>query len=282
MAHVPFSSIEISSVVFLIIFAILFIPSIFVWISYIRAGYPWRYGFWGATILCASRLACFISELIFYSGNYNNRGAVIAYIVTLSIGYIGLLECESALFVTWAETHIDFNPTQQQIHGKIRLLNIVAMVLVIYGSSNTDSKGSTSGTALTCIQAGTVLFLVLTIIHSLYVAYGWSQWRRSSRTLAILTFIMACLYVRIIFGVYSTFHRSVSMINFSKNNVKYLVGAELVPETIALICMIVLGFINVRSENFKAKRAARNSGEAYQVESLEARKQGQVDGYTRH
>ncbi|KAK6543032.1 hypothetical protein TWF694_006962 [Orbilia ellipsospora] len=281
MAHVPFSSIEISSVVFLIIFAILFIPSVFVWISYIRAGYPWRYGFWGATILCASRLACFISELVFYSGNYTDRGAVIAYIVTLSIGFIGLLECESALFVTWAETHIDFNPTQQQIHGKIRLLNIVAMILVIYGSTNTDSSGNTSGTALACIQAGTILFLLLTIIHSLYVAYGWSQWRRTSRTLGVLSLVIACLYVRIIFGVYATFHRSVSMIHFSTANVKYLVGAELVPETIALILMIMLGFINVRSESFKAKRAARNSGEAYQVENLESRKHGQVDGYTR-
>lgn len=180
MAATHFSSIEITSVVFLIIFTILFIPSIYIWSAYLRAGYHWRYGFWGAFVLCAARLACFISELVFYSSRYTNISAAIAYIVTLSIGYIGLLETESALFVSWAESHIEFNPTQQQFHGKVRLLNIVGLVLVIYGSSSYDSSGNADGTALACIQAGTIIFLVLTVIQSAYIAFGWAMYARMS------------------------------------------------------------------------------------------------------
>ncbi|KAF3179881.1 hypothetical protein TWF106_008640 [Orbilia oligospora] len=282
MAATHFSSIEITSVVFLAIFTILFIPSVYIWITYLRAGYHWRYGFWGAFILCSARLACFIAELVFYSSNYTNTSAAIAYIVTLSIGYIGLLETESALFVSWAESHIEFNPTQQQFHGKIRLLNIVGLGLVVYGSSNIDSRGHVEDSALACIQAGTIIFLVLTVIQSAYVAFGWVMYWRRSNTLAILSVTMLALYVRIIFGVYSTFHREVSMITFRDSNVKYLVGCTLVPETIALILLILLGFINIRSKNFKTLPPKRpgDAPEAYDVDglALEARKQGQVVG----
>ncbi|KAK6520559.1 hypothetical protein TWF506_000812 [Arthrobotrys conoides] len=283
MAPTHFSSIEITSVVFLIVFTILFIPSLYIWTTYLRAGYHWRYGFWGAFIICSARLACFISELIFYSSNYTNTSAAIAYIVTLSIGYIGLLETESALFVSWAETHIEFNPTQQQFHGKVRLLNIVGLVLVVYGSSNYDSSGRVDDTALACIQAGTIIFLVLTVIQSAYVVFGWVMYRRMSNTLSILSITMLSLYVRIIFGVYSTFHREVSMITFKDSNVKYLVGCTLVPETIALILLIVLGFVNIRSKGFgdlKPHRRAGDAPEAFEVDgvALEARKRGQVVG----
>ncbi|KAF3914948.1 hypothetical protein ABW20_dc0109548 [Dactylellina cionopaga] len=244
-----------------------------------RAGYPWRYGFWGAFLLCAARIACFISELVFYSSNYSNTGAAIAYIVTLSIGFIGLLECESALFVSWAESHIDFSPRAQQIHGKIRLLNIVGMVLIIYGSTNYDKSGNTSGTATTCIQAGTIIFLVLTIIQSLYIIYGWRKFGSLSTTLALLSVAVAALYVRIIFGVYSTFHRSVSSIKFKTANVKYTVGATLIPEVVALVILIVIGFINVRSESFGVQRRRGGGPEAYNVEAeLEQRKHGQHNG----
>ncbi|EPS37800.1 hypothetical protein H072_8337 [Dactylellina haptotyla CBS 200.50] len=276
-----FSSIEITSVVFLIIFTILIVPAIYLWVSYIRAGYPWRYGFWGAFLLCAARLACFISELVFYGSNYKNTSAAIAFIVTLSIGFIGLLECESALFISWAESHIDFNPTQQQIHGKIRLLNIVGLVLIIYGSTNYDGHGNVSGAASACIKAGTIIFLVLTVIQSLYIAYGFMKYGKSSRTLAILAVIIAALYVRIIFGVYSTFHRNVSIITFNTANVKYLVGATLIPEVVALILMIVVGWLNVRSDSFKARKHQGQHQEAYNIESLQAQKHGQTAG-TRH
>ncbi|KAJ6260534.1 hypothetical protein Dda_4760 [Drechslerella dactyloides] len=270
MAHVPFSSIEITSVVFLAIFAILMIPSSYIWISYMRAGYPWRYGFWGAFLLCAARLACFISELVFYGSNYRNTSAAIAFIVTLSIGYVGLLECESALFATWAERHgMLASPTAQQLHGKIRLLNIVALVLLIYGSTNYDSSGNVSGTAKACIQAGTILFLVLTIVQAGYLAYGWLKRGRGSNTLALLTVTIAALFVRIIYGVYSTFNRNVSIITFNHKNVKYLVGATLVPEVVALILMITIGFINIRGEKLSPARG-RGHPEAYDVEALDA------------
>ncbi|KAK6359727.1 hypothetical protein TWF696_000867 [Orbilia brochopaga] len=280
MAHVPFSSIEISSVVFLALFAILMIPSTYIWISYVRAGYPWRYGFWGAFLLCAARLACFISELVFYGSNYRNTSAAIAYIVTLSIGFIGLLECEAALFASWAERHgLLRSPTAQQLHGKIRLLNIVALVLLIYGSTNYDSSGMVSGTPRTCIQVGTILFLVLTIVQAGYLAYGWLKYGPGSNTLMILTVVIAALFVRIIYGVYSTFNRSVSIITFNHKNVKYLVGAALVPEVVALILMIIIGFINIRGEKHKQPGGRPASGrqvaEAYDVEAIETRhKQG--------
>ncbi|KAK6528034.1 hypothetical protein TWF281_009291 [Arthrobotrys megalospora] len=276
MAADHFSSIEISSVIFLIIFTILLIPSIYIWVTYLRAGYHWRYGFWGAFIICAARLAGFIAELVFYSSNYSNRSAAIAYIVTLSIGYIGLLECESALFVSWAENHIEFNPTQEQFHGKVRLLNIVGMILVVYGSSQYDSNGHVDGTALACIQAGTIIFLILTVIQSAYIAFGWATYARMSNILAILSVVMMAFYVRIIFGVYSTFHREVSMIRFSDSNVKYLVGCTLVPEAFALILLIIAGFINIRSKNFRPHQSG--PPEAYIVDTLEANKQGQTVG----
>ncbi|KAK6345243.1 hypothetical protein TWF718_007169 [Orbilia javanica] len=280
MTSLPFSSIEITSVTFLTIFTILLIPSIYIWTTYMRAGYPWLYGFWGAFILCSARLACFIAELIFYSSSYTNTSAVIAYIVTLSIGYIGLLETESALFVSWAETNIEFNPTQQQFHGKVRLLNIVGLVLVVFGSSEYDSQGNVDGTALACIQAGTIIFLILTVIQSAYVAFAWAMYARMSNTLALLTITLFAFYVRIIFGVYSTFHRDVSMLTFKPSNVKYLVGCTLVPETVALILLIVAGFINIKRKSFKPPQ--RNGGdeveEGYSVENLEASKRGQSVG----
>ncbi|KAK6505098.1 hypothetical protein TWF481_007020 [Arthrobotrys musiformis] len=271
------SPIETTSVIFLTIFTVLLLPSLHIWITHLRAGYPIRYGFWGAFILCAARLACFISELVFYSSNYTNTSAVIAFIVTLSIGYIGLLETESALFISWAETHIEFNPTQQQFHGKVRLLNIVGLVLVIYGSSNYDSTGTADDSALACIQAGTIIFLVLTVIQSLYVAYAWMMYRRKSNTLAILSVTMAALYVRIIFGVYSTFHREVSMITFRVSNVKYLIGCTLVPETIALILLITIGYINIRGGKVKPQNK-KGETEVYNVESLEEGRRGQTVG----
>ena len=96
---------EIVSVVFLVIFTILTPFSIFLWIKHIRAGYSWRSGFYGATLCCICRLGAFISELIFYGQHYggpqHNYNAAIAYNVMLSIGYIGLLKCESSLFLVW-------------------------------------------------------------------------------------------------------------------------------------------------------------------------------------
>ncbi|KAF3923458.1 hypothetical protein ABW21_db0207695 [Orbilia brochopaga] len=281
MAHVPFSSIEITSVVFLALFAILMIPSTYIWISYVHAGYPWRYGFWGAFLLCAARLACFISELVFYGSNYQNTSAVIAFIVTLSIGFIGLLECEAALFASWAERHALLkSPTAQQLHGKIRLLNIVALVLVIYGSTQYNSSGQVSGTAKTCIQVGTILFLILTIVQAGYLVYGWINYGAGSNTLAILTVVVLALFVRIIYGVYSTFNRKVSIITFNHDNVKYLIGATLVPEVIALVLMITVGFINIRGDKHKqpGRRNGRQVAEAYDVEAIEAQRKQQHNG----
>ncbi|EWC46567.1 hypothetical protein DRE_04290 [Drechslerella stenobrocha 248] len=268
MAHVPFSSIEITSVIFLIVFTVLIIPSIYFWITYMRAGYPWRYGFWGAFLLCAARIACFISELIFYASNYSNTSAAIAFIVTLSIGFIGLLECEAALFASWAERHsLLTSPTQQQLHGKIRLLNIAALVLVVYGSTNYSSNGALSGTPLACIQAGTILFLVLTVIQALYLAYAWGKYRSNSNTLVLLSVTVAALLVRIVYGVYATFDRSVSIITFHRSAVKYLVGAALVPETVAMLLMVSVAVINWRGGKI-ARHAEQSSDtpEAYYME----------------
>ncbi|KAK6360597.1 hypothetical protein TWF730_006735 [Orbilia blumenaviensis] len=275
----PLTSIEATSITFLIIFTLLSLPSLHIWTTYIRAHYPFLYGFYGAFILCSSRIASSISELIFHSTSYTNRHAAIAYIITLSIGYIGLLECESALFVSWAERHIEFNPTQQEVHGKVRLLNVVGMGLVVYGSSKYDENGVVDGTAVACIQAGTIIFLVLTVIQTAYIAFGWATYVRMSNTLALLSTTMLFLYVRIIFGVYSTFHREVSMINFSTSNVKYLVGCMLVPETVALILLIVIGYTNVRSKNFRPHQNGPPAV-AYDFDRLEAAKRGQVSGET--
>ncbi|KAF3939306.1 hypothetical protein ABW19_dt0201329 [Dactylella cylindrospora] len=276
MAADHFSSIEITSVVFLAIFTLLIIPSIYLWIKYMRAGYPWRYGFWGAFLICAARIACFISELVFYSSHYRNIDAAIAYIVTLAIGYIGLLECESALFVTWAETHIDLSPRQQQIHGKVRLLNIAGMVLLIYGSTEYGANGSISSTGAACIQAGTIIFLVLTVVQSLFLWYGWRKFGQMTKELAILCVVLAALYVRIIFGVYTTFHRDHSAAMFKDSNVKYLVGATLVPEVVALVLMIVLGFRNTHVAQLPQYNSRKP--EAYPVSDLDARQQGQTTG----
>lgn len=102
---------EIVSIVFLVIFLLLLPPSVYLWIKYIRAGYSWRYGFYGATLCCITRIGAFISELIFYSehkdyatnfkASYAYDGALIAYTVMLSIGFIGLIDCESSLFTSW-------------------------------------------------------------------------------------------------------------------------------------------------------------------------------------
>lgn len=102
---------EIVSMVFLAVFILLTPPSIYLWIKYIRAGYSWRYGFYGATLLCLTRLSAFTSELIFYSEHpdyatnfrpeYAYNGALISYTINLSIGFIGLIDCESSLFISW-------------------------------------------------------------------------------------------------------------------------------------------------------------------------------------
>lgn len=246
MAYDHISSIEVSSIVFLIIFIVLLFPSLFVWYQYIRAGYAFRYGFWGAFILCASRIAAFTAELVFYTSGYTNINAAIAYIVCLAIGYIGLLETFSAVFVTWAETHDVLSETQQRIHGKVRLLNIAAMVLLIYGSTRYNDRGGLDGNGEACIQAGTIILLVLTVVQTIYLVWGWGRYSEFSQTLAVLAVALAALYVRIIYGVFVTFHPDHSMIRFDDSNVKYLAGAILVPETVALILLIGIGFHNVR------------------------------------
>jgi len=276
-----FSSIEIASVVFLIIFAILAVPSVFIWIKYIRAGYGVRYGFYGATLICAMRIAAFISELIFYGSNYTNTNAVIAYEVCLTIGYIGLLETQSAMMATWSETHLTLSETQIQVQGKIRILNIVALVLTIYGSTHlnySDPLEHSSGTDF--VRAGVILFLALTVVQGLFVLLGWVRYRQFSQTLTVLTLVILILFWRIVWGVYQTFNRTHSALNFKSSNTKYVVALTLVPEVLAMVLLIGLGFHTLRAPDFKTRRQGKQSeAEAY---NLEAQRNQQQTGVSRY
>jgi len=255
---------EIVSVVFLGIYALLMPISVFLWVKFIKVGYPWKYGFYGATLLCACRIGCFVSELIYWNSKYQNVNAYIAYLVMLSVGYIGLIDCESALYLYWAERHFNISPLEQNITGKLRLLNLAGLIFIIIGSTkydNFDNSPSERSQGLTFIRVSLFIFLGLTIFQALYLMLGWVRYRRFSKTLATLTLIMTALLCRIIFSVTQNFDQRVSVFGVTNASVKYLVGPFLIPEVFALVLMLTVGWTYVRSESFGRKKVSQSEME---------------------